>query len=447
MSSLVRNRNSAPSLVTTDTWDSDVVPRLPANLSEKAKELKAFQRVRNIASPYDLLRAILAYTLCGLSMRRLGCWSALMGLGDISEAAWRKRLRSCNGLALWLLSELIATPDPPDPLGSRTEGHVLLVDATRLSVPGGSGDDWRVHLSYDFTSARLGQVVVTDNHTAEGLVHFRLRPADVVVADGGYGYRREAATALGQKAHCVLRIHPATFPLQGEDGEAFNVFEWLRKGVSDEREWSGWFLWKGDQLKVRLIAARLLPDKAEAVRRRKIKKAKDVGRKITIETLESAGWILLVTTLDRDNWSKSDVLRLYRARWQVELVFKRMKQLLKLNQIRTKERASVEPTVRILLVAWALQEDVMNEIRELLSNGPETEVMPISSWILAGLCLDILRSQVLGRWSLAALLASLPTTKRFLFIGHRMRRHQETETRAWLMDRCATQQARLTEVA
>ena len=447
MSSTVYKRKSQLPLLAGDTWESEVVSRLPTDLCEKARELKAFQRVRNIASPYDLLRAILAYTLCGLSMRRLGCWAVLMGIGDISEAAWRKRLRACNGFALWLLSELIASPDPLDPLGSQAQGHILLVDATRLRVPGGSGDDWRVHLCYDFTSGRLGQVVVTDNHTAEGLLHFQLHPDDIVVADGGYGYRREATTAVGQKAHCVLRIHPATYPLQVEDGEAFNVFEWLRKGKCDEKEWSGRFLWKGEHLKVRLIAARLLPSKAEAARRRKTKKAKDVGRNITAETLESAGWILLITTLDRERWSKADVLRLYRTRWQVELVFKRMKQLLRLNQIRCKERASVEPTVRILLVAWALQEDVMCEIRELLAIGTAGENMPLSSWVLTGLCLDTFRSQVLGRWSWAGIGASLPSIKRFLSMGSRLRWHQETEVRAWLVTRCAASPTMLSNVA
>ena len=76
---------------------------------------------------------------------------------------------------------------------------------------------------------------------------------------------------------------------------------------------------------------------------------------------------LLITTLDAGTWSAADVLYVYRARWQVELVFKKMKQLLRLNQIRSKHRTSVEATVRALLIAWALHEDTTTLLRTLLS--------------------------------------------------------------------------------
>ena len=47
-----------------------------------------------------------------------------------------------------------------------------------------------------------------------------------------------------------------------------------------------------------------------------------------------------------------------------------MKQLLRLNQIRSSHRTSVEATVRALLVAWALQEGHVAEIvRPLLPCG------------------------------------------------------------------------------
>ena len=172
-----------------ELWRREVGPRLPSDLVEKAKELKAFERVRGIGDPLDLLRGLLAYVLCAQasSFRRLGAWAVLVKVAKISDTAWRKHLVKASAWLLWLLGALLAVD--PCRAGRWRQmpeaGRVLLIDATRLREPGGCGDDWRVHSAYDLQAGRLVEVKVTDQHGGESLRHFALQAGEIAVADNG----------------------------------------------------------------------------------------------------------------------------------------------------------------------------------------------------------------------------------------------------------------------
>ncbi len=436
-----------------EEWQ-EVLKRLPADYEAQAGRLKAFVRKREVACAGDLLRALLAYVLSVSSLRQLGCWAVLIGLCNISEAAWRKRLRKASLWLLWLLGELLAGPVvPAQAVGLPGQTRVLLVDATRLKQPGGTGDDWRLHTAYDLLSARLMQVSLSDQHGAESLERFVVQAGDVVVADAGYGYRRCVVWVLHQQAQVVVRIHPSAFPLLDETGAPLDVVAWLRHVQSGQHSRTVRFVWAEQSYQVRLVVCSLSPEAAEKARQAKRKKAAKMQRQPKEDTIFLAGWILLITSLSASTCSDEQVLALYRARWQTELLYKRMKQVLRLSQLRSHRPETNQATLLALLVAWALQEQEAQQARSVLEQAaaclqPTPQALPapasvspsaacsdkppISSWLLTSVCVQTLRQITQGHWTLSRLSLCLPHLQRFFRGSPRKRRQQESLMRTLL---------------
>lgn len=414
----------------TDAWSTEIVPRLPSDLDTQARELRAFVRVRGLACPADLLRAVLAFALDQLALPALASWAVLIGLADLSSTAWRKRLRLACPWLLWLLLSLLTLRNAkPAPFSRR----VRLIDATCLAQQGGAGDAWRLHWDFDLLLSRLHSVVLTERSEGEYLEHFTIEPGDILVADGGYGYRRNLAYVHNLQADVVLRFSPNTFPLEEADGSPKDVVGWLQ--AADRtlfQEWSGFCRWQGKRYRVRVVAAALPEAQAEEARRRCREKAKRKGRTVQAGTLEVAGWILVLTTLEAQAWPAMDVLRLYRARWQIELVFKRLKGFLATQALRKQGKELSKAQIYGLLLAWTLQEDGAGLLREALRSTPERA---LSSWRLAELSVATLRQQVRGQWNGARVEEVRERLERFVRSTPRKRAQQETALREWLSAR------------
>ena len=444
---------------TTEEWDREVVPRLPAHLEQQAKVLKAFKRRRQVGSATDLLRGLLAYVFVVHSFQHLSIWSVLVGVADVSANAWRKRLQRASAWLSWLLQEVLASTVQASPFLLRGGWRrVLLIDGTHFTCPGPKGMVWRVHTAFDLLAGRLTELRVTDQHVGEQLELFDLHAGDLVVTDSINGLRQRVAFVLQQHADLLVRFTPGNFPLEEADGTRLEVIRWLKGQAARAGRVLGrdvWMTFQGERTALRMVAIRLSAEQRAASQRRKKRKASRKQQCLQAETLYLAGWVLLMSTLPCERWSDQEIARLYRARWHIELVFKRIKQLLKQQGVRCTTAATALPTITALLVGWALVEEesaaARQAIREAMEcqeqtreegSGPQERTTggwwqdgrhgPLSEWTLAEVGVDLLCQQIRGRYTAARYRACLPRLQRFLCSGSRQRPHRYSQVLRWL---------------
>jgi hypothetical protein len=442
-----------------DDWMKEVVPRLPAQLEEQARKLKAFERSREIRSANDLLRGLLAYVYIAHSFAHLGMWSVLIGLADISANAWRKRLRKASEWLDWLLREVLAMASAtPSSLPRGGLRRILLIDGTHWKTFGPQGIVWRVHTAFDLLTGRLAQVKVTDYKEGEHLEVFDVQPGDLVVTDRANGMRERVSFVLSKCAHIIVRITPRMFPMEDEQGKTIVVLDWLRglrapDGAIFSR--SVWITFARKRIHLRLVALRLSQDQQNKAERRSKRKASKNQKQVHPNTLYLSGWVLLVTTLPRHEWSDSQILYLYQARWHIELLFKRMKQFLKQQSLRCKTAATARSTITLLLIGWALLEEEsaavhlairdavsctqrLKEGKLLVQDLPRASWWqdhlsgPLSEWMLAEASFDLFCQQLRGNYTTERFRACLPRLQRFLSSGHRDRPHLYTQVCRWI---------------
>lgn len=318
-------------------WDSKILPHLPQRLDEMAKRTGAMQRKRGICSSIDLLRMLFLYASSKISLRILAAAACAFGICAVSDTAWRKRFSKAapflREIPHSLLSSFLPAADASAFAGVK---NALLADASVIRQEGMRQERQRIHLRYSLNENRMKQVKASDKHTAESLTHFYMGKGDLIMADAGYGTAQNYIYAQGQGADVILRIAPKSFCLYDVDGKKISLTALLEEAEERRLEWIdifGFCRYKGKTGFVRVIAHKLPACQAEKARKRKTGKAAKNQRGIGAGTLLSAGWITVITSLGAE-YCGGEIMRLYRSRWQVELLFKRFKQNFSIHTIK-----------------------------------------------------------------------------------------------------------------
>jgi len=348
------------SLLTRD-WQS-VLDALggTAALDASARQTKAFQRARGVASACDLLRLILAYCLSEKGLRLTAAWASAIGLADISNVALRQRLRRCGDWLALLVGHVLTAGAPPASRGRL----IRILDAT--AVPKAGATAARIHSAFELPSERFGWFELTDQTGAEQLDRIPVVAGEIRIADRAYLKPDRLAAVIDAGADVVVRASWRSARWLDASGQVIKMptllHEHATRGMIDQsirlaRN-------NAPALCLRLVAVRKPPQAAEAARHKARREAQREGYQISPATLVAAEWVILVTSLSPERFCTAEVLALYRLRWRIELGFKRLKSVVGLKPPPGRDERSARPWLLAHLLAILLLEPLVDELED-----------------------------------------------------------------------------------
>lgn len=322
------------SLLIADTTFKKIVQELPARFGEMARELRAFVRVRAVRSPDELLRAVFLY--CGLdySLREVAANFTQVGR-RLSDEAVRGRLSACEPWLAAMLQEMLPKPEKEI---AQYSNRLILVDGTCIQAPGPTSSDYRLHLAWDWMQQRVVSMEVTDNRTSESLDRYEWRAGDVVVADSGYTRPQQLLAVKKKGAEFIVRYAPNRVRMLSETGVHLKIADELKKHEGEREVTIAVKIDAGNETQEAFLHAFRLSESAAQKARRKIRRrsSKDSRPTPKADTLYLADWMIVLTSFKPEQVSARTIGKLYRARWQIELVIKRLKSVLNLDALRAR---------------------------------------------------------------------------------------------------------------
>jgi hypothetical protein len=120
---------------------------------------------------------------------------------------------------------------------------------------------------------------------------------------------------------------------------------------------------------LRLVIRRKDPEQAQAEQKRLLKDAKKRGKQPDPRSLEAAKYILLLTSLPAAVFPPTDILALYRFRWQIELAFKRFKSLAGLDQLPAKNPELARAWIYARLIVALIAERIAGQVPDSSPSG------------------------------------------------------------------------------
>ncbi len=348
--------NGIVSLSQGDNWHV-ILSFLPDGWEEKARELGALQRCRKFANAESLLRTLLIHLADGCSLRETAVRAQYGEVASISDVALLKRLRASGEWLRWMAVQTMVNwieKQPSAVFGS--DFIIRIIDGTTVQEPGSTGSTWRIHYAICLPSLRCDEVYVTSPKVGESFKRFTAHQGDLFLGDRGFAHRTGIAHVVNGGGNVLVRINLTNPPLVGADGRPFPLLAQLRTLTGTKiGDWDVWVPHDNTLIPGRVCALKKNQPAAERARRKALADGSRKGQAVRPETIESTAYVFVFTTLDR-RIKASTILEMYRGRWQIEMVFKRLKSIIGLGHLKKTDLEAAKAWIHgKLLVAFLIE--------------------------------------------------------------------------------------------
>lgn len=307
---------------------------MPKGWEEAARTTGALRRSRKISTAEELLRLNLLYQTSGGSY---GLTAALLQLSEDQEslnknAVYKRIVNSAEWLK-WLCENMCQQEGflvkPPAWL---EKYRVCITDASDYSKPGSNRSDMRFHYMTELFSLNMVEMQFTASSEGEKISRFKnIKANDLIIGDRAYGTVKGIAYVKAQGGEYLFRMRSKAFKLyekHGDNLETFDLTEQLKDwGPGKMLDFSLYCKNGKEEIPIRICAIGKTESEIEKSYRQ-IKKSNSKNMRGKISDLQKiySRYVVVATSLPEEI-SSQQILELYRMRWQIELVFKRLKSI------------------------------------------------------------------------------------------------------------------------
>ena len=316
-----------------------IIEVLPEGWREKARELNAFRRSGDyLKTPEDLLRILLLWADLG-TFGHTAAFLRTAGDFSMSKVAIFQRVQKSAEWLEWLTVNFCREHQYLAECPEWLEKYrVTLADATKVV----GEQTYALHMMIELFSLSVVEQRLTDGSAGESMTNFQsIRENDLMVADRAYGTVTGMRWLEERRAYYAFRLKAKAFNLYqlNEKGRyvRFGLTEALKDWEAGKTLCFAAFYKRGKEyFPVRICAQGKTKEAIEQGTKR-IKAANSGKKRGKITELQSVynKFIVVVTNLPEEI-AAGQILELYRMRWQIELVFKRLKSILDYDKLQAR---------------------------------------------------------------------------------------------------------------